>query len=303
MEEGTGPGVDRFIAVNGVTLHYLDWGGSGPALLFLTGLGNSARIFDDLAPRFTDRFHVLALTRRGHGRSQVTETGYDTGTLTEDVHSFLAALGISRVSLVGHSLAGDELTRFVALYPERVDRMVYLDAAYDRTTVLELHASMPVELPDDSTQVWDTWEDAEGSASRFYPAWSEATRRETHEILAESAGGGIRSRMPDDVQKALMRGTSEAAPDFTSIVAPTLCFYAFPNTIFDFVELSDAHRQLAETWTRDAFLPYVHENAERFRREVPRGTVIEMCGAHHYCFLDRPEEVYEHMRAFLLAEG
>jgi pimeloyl-ACP methyl ester carboxylesterase len=66
-----------FVNVNGIRLHYLDWGGSGPALLFLAGMGCNAHIFNRFAPRFTDKFHTLALTRRGHGESDYPETGYD----------------------------------------------------------------------------------------------------------------------------------------------------------------------------------------------------------------------------------
>jgi non-heme chloroperoxidase len=303
MSEETGPGVDHSITINGVTLHYLDWGGHGPVLLFLTGLGNSARIFDDLAPRFTDRFRVLALTRRGHGRSEIPETGYDTGTLTEDIRAFLDALKIDRVSMAGHSLAGDELTRFVTLYPERVDRLIYLDAAYDRTTLPTLYASMPVQLPDESGQVWETWEAAEAEAQRVYPVWSEAIKRETRELLTEDAEGTLSARMPGPVQTALMQGTIESLPDFTRIVAPALSFYAIPESLFDFMELTEADRAAAEHWTREVFGPYARENVERFRREVPNGTVVEMAATHHYCFLDKPEAVYQEMRAFLVPEG
>ena len=59
------PHESGFVTVaGGIRLHYLDWGGSGPVLLFLTAIGCNAHIFDGFAPRFTDRFHVLALTRR-----------------------------------------------------------------------------------------------------------------------------------------------------------------------------------------------------------------------------------------------
>jgi pimeloyl-ACP methyl ester carboxylesterase len=44
-----------FVGVNGIHLHYLDWGGSGPTLIFLTSMGCSAYIFSQFAPRFTDR--------------------------------------------------------------------------------------------------------------------------------------------------------------------------------------------------------------------------------------------------------
>ena len=49
-----------------MSLEVLDWGGTGRALVFLAGGGAStAHEFDDFAPRFTDRFRVLGITRRG----------------------------------------------------------------------------------------------------------------------------------------------------------------------------------------------------------------------------------------------
>ena len=53
----------------GVVLEVLDWGGQGAPILLLAGLGNSAHIFDDLASAFTDRWHVLGVSRRGFGGS------------------------------------------------------------------------------------------------------------------------------------------------------------------------------------------------------------------------------------------
>ena len=74
-----------FVTANGIRLHYLDWGGVGRTLIFLTGMGSSAYIFGKFAPRFTDTFRVLALTRRGQGDSDIPESGYDADTLTEDI--------------------------------------------------------------------------------------------------------------------------------------------------------------------------------------------------------------------------
>ena len=120
-----------FITVNGVRLHYLDWGGHGPALVFIPGMGCSAYIFSKFAPRFVDKFHALSLTRRGSGDSDYPETGYDLETLTEDVRQFLDFLSYDKVILVGHSLGYAELTHFSVLYPDRVLKLVFLDAAYD----------------------------------------------------------------------------------------------------------------------------------------------------------------------------
>jgi pimeloyl-ACP methyl ester carboxylesterase len=120
------PHMEKFVKVNGVSLEILDWGGQGEALVFLAGLGNTAHIFDDLAPQFTNHFHVLGLTRRGYGQSGKPEAGYDINTLVDDFRQFLDAMGIQRAILVGHSFAGGEMTRFAELYPDRVDKLVYL---------------------------------------------------------------------------------------------------------------------------------------------------------------------------------
>jgi len=50
-----------------VKLEVLDWGGSGRAIIFLPGLGNTAHVFDDFAPKLTGAFHVYGITRRGFG--------------------------------------------------------------------------------------------------------------------------------------------------------------------------------------------------------------------------------------------
>src|SRR5512144_1974637 len=122
-----------FVHVNGILLHFLDW----------TGLVPSAYIFNKLAPLFTDKFHVLALTRRGQGDSDCPETGYDADTLTEDIRQFMDHLNTEKASLAGHSLAGVELTHFAATYPDRVENLIYLDALDDRRGLLEIHKQNP----------------------------------------------------------------------------------------------------------------------------------------------------------------
>jgi len=126
--EDKSPHKSDFVTVNGVRLHYLDWGGSGEAVVFLHGFPGSAHNFDEMAPKFTDKFRVLALTRRGHGQSEKIETGYETDNLVEDVRQFLDAMKIDRVNLIGFSAGGDELTRLSGPHPKRVLKLFYLDA-------------------------------------------------------------------------------------------------------------------------------------------------------------------------------
>jgi len=145
-------GRDAFARLLGVRLHYVDWGGTGPVLLFLTGLGDSAHAFDSLAPQFTDRARVLGLTRRGQGQSDGPASGYDPPTLASDIRAFLDALGIDKATLVGFSAAGSEMTYFAGAYPQRIEKLVYLDAANDNRSAYELatnpRSKYPLPLPD-----------------------------------------------------------------------------------------------------------------------------------------------------------
>lgn len=145
----TSPHKSEFVTVNGVKLHYLDWGGSGEAVLFLHGFPGSAHNFDDLAPTLADKFRVIGLTRRGHGQSEKIETGYEIENLVEDIRQFLAHMKIDRVNLVGFSSGGDELTKFANTYPKRVIKLVYLEAAYDKTDLVKLEAKDPFNDPAD----------------------------------------------------------------------------------------------------------------------------------------------------------
>src|ERR1700680_1450721 len=60
----------QFVTVDeNVRLEVLDWGGSGRPVVLLSGLGNTAHIFDDFAPKLTSEFHIYGITRRGFGNS------------------------------------------------------------------------------------------------------------------------------------------------------------------------------------------------------------------------------------------
>ena len=70
------PHATRLVTVeDGVQLEVLDWGGSGPAIVLLAGLGNTAHHFDDFAQALTPRYRVMAVTRRGHRGSSPAPSG------------------------------------------------------------------------------------------------------------------------------------------------------------------------------------------------------------------------------------
>jgi non-heme chloroperoxidase len=71
----------RFIPVETkVKLEVLDWGGAGRSIVLLAGLGNTAHVFDDFAPKLTAAYHVYGITRRGFGVSSSPAFGYSAGS-------------------------------------------------------------------------------------------------------------------------------------------------------------------------------------------------------------------------------
>jgi pimeloyl-ACP methyl ester carboxylesterase len=231
------PHKSGFVGVNGVKLHYLDWGEKGETLLFLAGMGCSVHIFGKFAPRFTDKFHVLALDRRGHGDSDYPESGYDPDTLTEDLRQFLNALNIDRVILVGHSLAYIELSRFAVLYPERVLKLIFLDAAYDNSSpeqkaVFEKNP-MPKMMPAWPDEYFDTVDDYIATVKRLYPSlaaiWGEVMEEQTKHTVKTTLEGKVMDKMSELEFKAINNTINGYAPEYAKIPAPIISFFTLQD--------------------------------------------------------------------------
>jgi non-heme chloroperoxidase len=111
-----------------VKLEVLDWGGTGRNLVLLAGLGNTAHVFDSFGPKLAAHYHVIGITRRGFGHSSAPQTGYDPRRLGDDVVAVMDALRIIDPVLVGHSIAGEELSAVSTYHPGRAAALIYLDA-------------------------------------------------------------------------------------------------------------------------------------------------------------------------------
>jgi pimeloyl-ACP methyl ester carboxylesterase len=101
-------GTSKFIDINGLKLHYIDYGSEGrPYLVLLHGLNGNAHAFDLVAPNLTASHHVIALDLRGHGDSQCgPPDGYTPPNYLGDIGAFLKALTIEKVSFIGSSMGG-----------------------------------------------------------------------------------------------------------------------------------------------------------------------------------------------------
>ena len=280
----------------GVRLEVLDWGGSGPPLVFLAGLGNTAHVFDDFAPRFTDHHHVLAITRRGYGASSRTSAGYDIATRVADLASALAGLHLGAVTLVGHSAAGDELTAFAGEHPGRVARLVYLDAAYDHSDLLRRMAGFPPAPPMKAADASSPGAVQAYILATYGVRLPEAEIRATH--VFDVPGGLLRRGTPDSIAVALLRGT--VPPRYAAVRAPALAIYApCDSTRFTYWGRLDETSRASARGFLVRTTPWCDAAVARFRRGVGHSRVVELPGANHYVFLSNADTVVAEMRAFL----
>lgn len=114
----------------GLKLHYWDWGNEeAPPLVLVHGMWDHARSWDWVARELRNDWHIIALDLRGHGDSEWSPDGaYLTPYHLLDFADLVDALGYEQISIVAHSFGGNPTTRFAALYPERVRKLVLIDA-------------------------------------------------------------------------------------------------------------------------------------------------------------------------------
>ena len=293
----------RFLRVTtDVQLELLDFGGSGPPVVFLSGLGDTGHSFDEFAPKFTDHWHVYAITRRGYGASSHPDSGYGMPRLAEDVRTVLDSLGLRNVTLIGHSLGGDELTRIAATWPERISKLVYLDAAHDRVALLD--SLIGPDWPEDPPMT--AADSVSPEAVRAYLATVYGFRlneAEVHEWFEyDTLGHMIRQRTPDSVGMKLILPHVEH-PAYARIRARVLAFYDVPTSaeaMFPRFRSSDSTYQARAIKAFIRSSEWTTRERERLRLEVPGARIIELRDSNHYVFVVSEAEVLRETRRFLL---
>ena len=290
-----GAPVSGFVAAAGVRLHFLDWGGDGPPLVLLPGLGQSAHVFRDLAAALADRMRVLALTPRAHGESDAPEGRYRVAMLAGDARAFLDALGIESAALGAHSFSGAVATRLAADHPERVSRIVYLDAVTDYAGMGGVQARSPARPPHLSPKA-DADAERAWLARYYYGAWSDALEADFQARPPRADAAHRRELLSPVVDDA----AGHPAP-YARLRCPTLALVAAESvdTVFGWLDAGDERRERARDYLATVRDPWRRAEVERFCREAPNARVVYVPG-HHFLFVSSRDAVAREMRAFLL---
>jgi pimeloyl-ACP methyl ester carboxylesterase len=111
-----------------VELRAWEWSGDPPPTLLLHGIGNYGRYWDFFADAVAGRLRLIATDARGHGESGKPAEGYAPEQFVTDAVAVLDALKVERALVVGHSMGGTHAIRLAAAHPDRVARLVIVDA-------------------------------------------------------------------------------------------------------------------------------------------------------------------------------
>lgn len=293
--------VDREVA-----LEVLDWGGTGRPIVLLAGLGNTAHVFDDFAPRLKTLGHVYGITRRGFGGSSVPADGYDAHRLADDVVAVLDALSLERPVVIGHSVAGEELSSLAARYPLRAGGIVYLDAVGNREDFPlppEYRAAQAAAAPFQpslrpspesrrSVEAFRAW----AATAMHRPAIPEAEVRQTYEVRDDGSVGPAVDRRR--IVQAIGAGVKR--PDYARFRISALSITSLaPASVADVPD----HVAGPGDGAIDAFYTQVRKvtraQTSAFVNAVPGARDVELVGADHLNFLSNPDDVLREVRSFI----
>jgi pimeloyl-ACP methyl ester carboxylesterase len=125
---------DGWLQVDGVRLHYTEWGNAAaPPVLLLHGLNVQCHTWDPIAAVLASQFHVFALDMRGHGESDWVRAGYRVRQMAHDVHGVIEGLGVGPVRLVGHSQGVRVAIAVAGERPETIRSLALSDAGPETT--------------------------------------------------------------------------------------------------------------------------------------------------------------------------
>ena len=286
----------QFVTVGeGVRLEVLDWGGSGRPLIFLAGNGDTAHSFDSFALKFTSQNHVYGITRRGFGASSKptpANGNYSADHLGDDVLAVMRALGIERPVLVGHSLAGEELSSIGSRFPSKVSGLIYLDAASGFAFYDPSHPPLEIEMNDIKKRIDEIEAGGVDEQENLRELETAVARFES--ILHQS-NEDVKTMPPLPPRSPIQAALNFGMEKYTAIPVPVLAIFACPHDWSRFFP-NDPQRRTARLAADTARCT---AQAEAFSHGVPSARVVRIANADHYVHRSNEAQVIDEMKKFL----
>lgn len=284
---------------DGVRLHYLTWGTSGPTIVLLPGFSLTAHAFDDIGPGLAVGHRVVALTPRGFGESDAPDSAaYTINALIEDLRTLLDSLHIDRAALVAHSISGTVAAHFALRFPHRVSHVVLLDAfPYFAAAGGDAVAALdPIHVPPFRGDT--TYEAAAVYLARYrYVPWRPALEAD---LRAKPLGKEAERRRA--LTTSYIADQWRQTPDVRRLTVPALevCAVASVSSEYPWLRPSDPQYALSQAYVTQKLTPFNRALCQRFAKSVPGGRIAHIAGSH-YVFFTQPEQTVAVVRRFLNA--
>ena len=258
------------VSVNGLDLHYLDWGNAGaPPVVCVHGYTSSAEAFNALARQFHERFHIVAPDVRGHGESAWSPDGaYQYRDQVADLAGLVDQLGLARFTLIGTSMGGIIAMAFAAAHAARLVGLVINDIGPDVEEGSQRITQMVGGRPDE----FATLEDAMAYRREISPVTASRPMSDQREValgvLRQQADGRWVWKMdPAYIRQRVQHGAPPRPalwPVLKSLPCPTLVVWGTESDVL------------------------LEAQARRMVGVLPRGELVKVAGVAHAPTLVEP---------------
>jgi non-heme chloroperoxidase len=297
------PHTITFVSVEpDVKLEVLDWGGVGRPLVFLAGLGNTAHVYDSFAPKFTANHHVYGVTRRGFGASSKPtpfNNNYAADHLGDDVLAVIEALKLDRPILIGHSLAGEELSSIGSRHPEKVGALIYLDAGYGYAFYDSAHGDVIFDFFQLKKHLDDFMSGAVHDQNQFAHDLSlnvSQFNKALQELMQQGPSASELHAPPSPVPP-IIAAINLGAQKYAEVHVPVLAIFACPHNLDFIPDLKENPTLKAQAIAHD--LVMTTRQAKAFEAGIPSAHVVLIPDASHYVFRSNEADVLREMNSFL----
>jgi esterase len=264
---------DKFVTVNGLRIHYLDWGSPEKSpFVMLHGIGRVAHSFDHIAPRFTAKYHVIAMDMRGHGDSSWSPEGaYLVEDYVKDLEGLVEQLNLRGLTLLGNSTGGRVVQVYAGLHPDRMAKLVVEDVGPERTNEIASGFARRVQ------------QEEQGWASE-------------DELLASLMRGG--GRVSEDLQRNYAHFGSKQRADGRVVWKrdPNLVKGFVPTELWQYVRKISCPTIYILGGASNIVPP---ETQKKLKETLPKVEIVTMPGLGHYPHVESPAEYLKIVEEFL----